>query len=201
MSTPNTQEGRDEVQDFVLANVDGKFLRFKSIDAVPEGHETLTLDTLEKMTKDDIGRLYGTIAGVNPKNFKDKKVAIESFVYQVTKMNIFDPSSPKATHAAATSSSTTQDSRVKKTAENFELLAPPDVDKALKSLAPQARELVLIMTELAKEKGSTKFAGTDLADKLKQPEVAARLKTKQDPARILQYYKGKLIGHGIIRTS
>ena len=71
----------------------------------------------------------------------------------------------------------------------------------MRGLAPQARELVLIMTDLAKEKGATSFSGTDLNEKLKIPEVGARLRTKQDPLRILQYYKGKLISVGLVRVS
>ena len=72
---------------------------------------------------------------------------------------------------------------------------------ALGGLAPQARALVSIMADLAKELGSASFGGAALEARLKVPEVAALLRTKQDPLRILQYYKGKLISVGLIRVS
>ena len=55
--------------------------------------------------------------------------------------------------------------------------------------------------DAAKEKGSTKFSGLEIQQILGKPEMVARLKTRQDPMRILQYYQGKLMGSGLLRVS
>ena len=195
--------------EFVVAKVGGKFLRFATREAVPsEGVDEgpYTPDIVREMTKEAIGELYSAVAGVSPKKFKDKRVAIESLAYQVAKMTVFDPSVPKpepppVKGGKATPSVNGEKKYARKTPDTFELLQPAELDKVMRGLAPQARELVLIMTDLAKEKGATSFSGTDLNEKLKIPEVGARLRTKQDPLRILQYYKGKLISVGLIRVS
>jgi hypothetical protein len=194
--------------EFVVAKVGGKFLRFATREAVPsEGVDEgpYTPDIVREMTKEAIGELYSAVAGVSPKKFKDKRVAIESLAYQVAKMAIFDPSAPKPEPVAKgvkpAKAADGEKKYARKTPDTFELLQPAELDKVMRGLAPQARELVLIMTDLAKEKGATSFSGTDLNEKLKIPEVGARLRTKQDPLRILQYYKGKLISVGLIRVS
>ena len=190
---------------FVVAKVDGKYVRLPNKESAPPDVEVITEETVAEMTKDAIGELYSAIAGVSPKKFKDKRVAIESLAYQVVKMAIFDPNAPKPEPAAKgakpAKAADGEKKYARKTPDTFELLQPAELDKVMRGLAPQARELVLIMTDLAKEKGATSFSGTDLNEKLKIPEVGARLRTKQDPLRILQYYKGKLISVGLVRVS
>ena len=80
-------------------------------------------------------------------------------------------------------------------------LQPKVTAEVVRGLAPQARALVSIMADLAKELGSASFGGAALEARLKVPEVAALLRTKQDPMRILAYYKGKLVSVGMIRVS
>jgi hypothetical protein len=191
---------------FVVAKVDGKYVRLLNKESAPPDVEVITEATVAEMTKDAIGELYSAIAGVSPKKFKDKRVAVESLAYQVAKMSVFDPNAPKPEPAAkgakpVKAAADGDKKYARKTPDTFELLQPAELDKVMRGLAPQARELVLIMTDLAKEKGATSFSGTDLNEKLKIPEVGARLRTKQDPLRILQYYKGKLISVGLIRVS
>ena len=192
-------------KEFILANVGGKFLKFKLASDLPKevpSGDVITHETVSELTKDQISEIYGKVAGVGKKNFKDKKVAIESLVYQVAKMPTFDPNaSPLAEAVKAGTKANKPAGKAPKSPDTFELLQPQNTDEVLRGLAPQARELVLIMVDLAKEVGSTKFGGEKLEEKLKVPEVAARLRTRQDPMRILQYYKGKLIGSGLIRVS
>jgi hypothetical protein len=196
-----------QITDFVVAKLGGKFLRFQTVEEVPADAEAaITLASASAMTKEQLGEIYSFVAGVSPKNFKSAKIALDSLTYQVGKMPIFDPSAPKAEPVVAgkgeaKASKGTGEKFARKSDEMFELLSPPETAKVLQGLAPQARELVLIMTELAAEKKDTKFSGADLNAKLKIPEVSARLRTKQDPLRILQYYKGRLIGAGLIKTS
>ena len=193
--------GATQVDDFVVAKVGGKFVRFPTAVAVPKGSEPIDLEAVSAMTRDAIGEMYGAIAGVPKKNFKSKQVAVESVVYQVAKMAIFDPSAATVAPGVAGPGAEGKRGGRRKANGTLELLQPANVDEVLRALAPQARELVLIMTDLAKEKGTTAFGISDLEAELKVPGVAARLRTKQDSLRILQYYKGKLIAVGLIKVS
>ena len=194
-----------KVVDFVIAKVGEKYVRFADLASVPEGAAATTPATAAEMTKEALGELYSELAGVPSKKFKDKRVAVESVAYQVAKMRVFDPSAPakapapKGERPARVAGEKAP--RVAKTPSTLELTQPEKVDEVLHGLAPQARELVAIMADLAKEKSATSFSGSDLDEFIKRPEVAARLRTKQDPARILQYYRGKLISAGLVRVS
>ena len=198
---------------FVLAKVSGAFLKFASVDQVPaEGVELGPLDaeSLGSLTLEQMGEVYGSVAGVNPKKFKTKEVGIESILYQARKMPTFDPSRPRVAATApapkskkdkaARSADVSGGKFARKEGEVFELVAPENSASVVAKLAPQAQELLLIIAELAKEKGSATVLGADLNAALSRPEVKDRLRTKQDPLRILQYYKGKLIGSGLLRN-
>jgi len=203
MSTASEKAGGDasNISDFVLAKIDGKLLRFQDAGAVPEGSETITLESAREMTKEALGALYADVAHTSPKNFKDKKVAIDSIVYQVAKMPVFDPNAPKVA-AAPTELKKKEQKAAAKAAEVIELLCPTELPKVLEGIAPQARELVLIMGELVTETGNeAKFTSSQLAKKLASEGISERLKTRQEPGRIFAYYKGVLIGKGLIRVS
>lgn len=191
---------------FTIAKVDGRYKRLQDVEATPEGALAVTSESVVGMTMVEISEIYSEVAGVSPKRFKDKRVAIESLAYQVAKMPIFDPSAPKPAPIekgakAAKTAVVGEKKLARKASETLELLQPEKLDEVLRALAPQARELVAIMADLAKEKNAATFSGTDLDSFLKIPEVGARLRTKQDPARILAYYKGKLIAAGLVRVS
>ena len=200
-----------QVEDFILASVGGKFLRFNTIEAVPEGSDVITLARLTDMPIEKIGELYGAVAGVNSKNFKNRVVAVDSFTYQVKKLPIHDPDAPVAavqpTAAAGKvgkvggARATPAERASKKAGETFELLSPPDVDKAMGGLAPQAKELIAVMVELSKEGGSVKLPRRILEDRLRTPDVVSRMRTRQDPTRIMQYYQKKLVDRGLLRVS
>ena len=191
---------------FVIAKVGEKYVRFADLASVPEGAEPITQDTAAEMTKDAIGEVYSTIAGVPSKKFKDKKIGLESLAYQVAKMRIFDPSAPAPAAKAEKPAKVAKVAgekvpRAAKTPSTLELAQPENLEEALRGLAPQARELITIMADLAKSKGAPSFSSAELDEYIKRPEVAARLRTKQDPLRILQYYRGKLISAGFVRVS
>ena len=195
-----------KVADYVIAKVGEKYVRFADLASVPEGAEPLTPEIVAEMTKDAIGELYSAIAGVPSKKFKDKKIGLESLAYQVAKMRIFDPSAPAVAAkvdkpAKVAKVAGEKAARAAKVPSTLELQQPEKLDEVLRDLAPQARELVAIMADLAKEKGATSFSSADIAEYIKRPEVAARLRTKQDPQRILQYYKNELISAGFVRVS
>jgi len=184
---------------FVVARVDDKYVRLALGASAPEGVPTFTSETVAGMTIVEISEIYSKIVGTSPKKFKDKRVALESLAYQVAKMPIFDPSAPKPEPAARAVGGKRE--RASKSPDTFELLQPANLDEVVRGLAPQARALVSIMADLAKELGSASFGGAALEARLKVPEVAALLRTKQDPMRILTYYKGKLVSVGMIRVS
>ena len=195
-----------KVADYVIAKVGEKYVRFADLASVPEGAEPLTPEIVAEMTKDAIGELYSAIAGVPSKKFKDKKIGLESLAYQVAKMRIFDPSAPAVAAkvdkpAKVAKVAGEKAARAAKVPSTLELQQPEKLDEVLRDLAPQARELVAILADLAKEKGATSFSSADIAEYIKRPEVAARLRTKQDPQRILQYYKNELISAGFVRVS
>lgn len=199
-------EAKVQISDFVVAKLDGRFRRFQDTGVVPEkATDRVTLESLDKMTMDAIAEMYGDVTGQIPKNFKTKAIAVESLVYQLNKLPMFDPSAAVApttvVKSKGSTASTTPAAPKEKTKNTFELLAPANSKEVLQGLAPQARELVLIMTDVAQETGSATFGEDVLQKKLAIPEVGARLNTRQDPNRILQYYKGKLIGAGLIRVS
>jgi hypothetical protein len=214
--TSKRENGDEGSTDFIVAKVSGRFLRFQTVEEVPEGAENLLTRTVaEELTNEKLGEIYGIVAGVSTKKFRDKKIALESLTYQIAKLEVFDPNAPVQTiktpapgeqakavqPTAPRPAPTVTPKSDRKLSEMFELLSPPETGKLLGDLAPQARELIIIMTELATEKKSTKFSAVELATKLATPETKERLKTRQDPQRIMQYYKGKLIGSGLIKTT
>lgn len=201
------EQTKADIANYVIGLVGGRFLRFSEESVVPEGTNPITTESLGKMSDEELGQLYGQVAGTNTKLFRSRTVAIESIEYQIKKLPLFDPSAPVRQAVLVNKGQNSPQPReprekyARKSGEVFELLSPPDIDSVMRSLAPQARELILIMTEIVEEKGTNKFLGSDLNAKLNGAGIADRLKTRQDPGRILQYYKGKLIGAGLIRTS
>lgn len=194
----------------IFAKVDGRWKKFEDLAEVPVNKEDGPYHPkmLEGMTKNHLGEIYGQIAGVPAKNFKSKEVAIESVVYQANKLPDFgEVKSPAreafdkdaAARAVPKAAGSSNKTPAKKPSGNFELLSPPDVAEKLKALAPQARELVLMAAEFAAEKGSTKFGAIEFSDYISVPERAARLHTRQEPVRILTYYRSKLDDAGLLK--
>lgn len=201
----------EKVYDFIIGKINGLFVKFPNLEAVPEGTEAIVGENVKAMSKDAIDSLYSDVARISmPKKFKSKIVALESLEYQVNKLPEYGAAASTAVRStdspmAAAVLSGAKANKVpkvpKKDSSTYELLSPPNVDEVLKSLAPQARELVAIFADLAKEKASTTFTGADVEAFFKRPEVAARLRTRQEPVRILTYYKGILISKGMIRSN
>lgn len=194
-----------QVADFIVAKLDGKFLRFTSLDKVPEGERPVTLSTLKGLDVSKLGSIYADIAGVAPKNFKNTRDAIESISYQAGKIPLYDPHAPskpgvKSAKGPKVSGGAKIEPKMKSVV-TYDLLTPENTKEAVESLAPQARELITIMVGLAKEKGTSSFTEAELQAKLAIPEVAATLKTRQPPVRILQYYKSKLVSSGLVKVS
>lgn len=196
-----TDEKDDLVMDFAIAKLDGKFLRFKTAEMVPSGIEAITEESINEMTKEKLGELYGAVAGVEAKKFKDRRVAVDSLLYQFGKLPKYDPVAPAETKPAKATAPAKVGKHQKKDTEVYKVMSPPNSSKILGGLAPQARELFLIMVELAESQNSDSFSGADLDLKLNQDSSMKRLNTRQDPGRILSYYKGKMIGLGLIQTS
>lgn len=182
----------------VIAKIDGRFVRLVDPDSAPEGITTYTAVTLENSSMEDLGELYGSLAGQNPKKFKAKSTAIESIMFQGSRLPIFDPNKPKAAPQKSESTAKSEAVPARSKSQNvFELQFPKDLESRVKALPPQAKTLLLIMTDI----GRTSFTEQELLDALNLPANVAKLNTKQAPARILQYYKGKLITVGLIKVT
>jgi hypothetical protein len=193
--------GTGPVVAIVLGKMDGKVRRFSSERAVPEGVEPTTDATLEAASKEQVAELYALVAGVLPKGFRDKETALSSLRYQVSKMPFADrPGQSVGLPASGAAKPAKAAKGARKGAETYELLTPSNFAELAADLPPQARELVGIMVDLAKERGATKFTGVDLQARLNEPASVARLKTKQEPIRILTYYEGRMIGAGLLRV-
>lgn len=195
-----------QVPGFNVVKLGDRFVRMPVAAGVPEGAEVIDLTQIEGMELDKMGELYGELAKTSVKKFKTKKVAIESINYQVGKLPIVDPASGKVTVNSPANDTKTNTAapgekkeRAKKALANVELLTPPDAGEKLKKLAPQARELVMLMTEMATAKGSTSLTGDELSAALNTPEFVARLRTRQEPARIFSYYRPVLNKEGFIK--
>lgn len=194
--------------EFFLAKVGETYRKFAFANDVPDTVDAAAVvasSALADKTKDELGELYGAVAGVAAKKFKDKKVAIESILYQVAKMPIFDPDAPAQTPQSAAvaagakankAAGTPRESKPKGIA-GLELKTPEDT-AALGKMAPQARELVAILVELAKEKGTMTLSGADVEARIKSQNTIDRLRTKQPPERILAYYRKQLVEAGFI---
>jgi hypothetical protein len=201
----------EKVYDFIIGKINGAFVKFPNLEAVPEGTEAIVGESVKAMSKDAIDSLYSDVARISmPKKFKSKIVALESLEYQVNKLPEYGATAaaPVAANGIVAGLKAPKDATSprapkvpKKDSSTYELLSPPNVDEVLKSLAPQARELVAIFADLAKEKASTTVTGADVEAFFKRPEVAARQRTRQEPVRILTYYKGILISKGMIRSN
>ena len=197
--------------DVAFGIVAGRPVRFFEPKEEQEGHDgpVYLLSKLSDMPLEDLGKLYGMIAGTTPKHFKSMDVAVESVAYQVHKLYVYDPNAPKVVPQQQVRGSSRkalfvdsgETKTVRRAPSTYELLTPPDVDKVLRSLAPQAREIVAIMAELVAETKSNTFSETALEERLKRADVVERLRTRQEPTRILQYYKGKLITVGMVKLS
>ena len=196
--------------EFTLVKISDRYRKFADISDVPAGTDAanvIVAESLGEMTKDQLGELYGAVAGVAAKKFKDKKVAIESILYQVAKMPIFDPDAPAQTPQSAAvaagakankAAGAPRESKPKGIA-GLELKTPEDAT-ALGKMAPQARELVSILADLAKEKGTTALSGADVEARIKSQSTIDRLRTKQPPERILAYYRKALVEAGFISS-
>jgi hypothetical protein len=181
----------------VVARINGRHFRTSDPSKLPEGSELATREQIEVMPIEELNELYSAVAGVPLKKFKAREVAKESVFYQIGKLPEYGgavkPSAEPSSRPAA-------GARRSKVPETIELLPVLD-EKAIGSLAPQARELLLMMAEIAKENGATSFSSTLLESRLKEPKSAERLRTRQDPVRIMLYYRSKLVDNGFIKIS
>ncbi len=181
-------------QEIVVGKNPTGYVRYASKAAVPDDVSAVSEDDLTAMSKEELESLYSSLAGGMPKKFKNPKVALENVLYQIDKMPLYEEKTAQVVAASAS-----QRKYERKSPNKYTLLMGEGSDKAMKDLAPQARECVSIMGDFAKELGRLEFGEDELRAKFEAS--ADRLDTKQDPWRILQYYRGKLIGSNLLRIS
>jgi hypothetical protein len=198
-----------EIAPFVLARLNGALVKLsesptdgaEGFSAVIDGIGIITHDNVNSLTKDQIGDLYGQLAGVAPKKFKDKAIAVESLLYQVGKVKVHVPGAEKtgkAEKAGKAAGTTAEKAAAKERTTTFVLLAPADAADKLKTLPPQAQAVVSALADVAKAQGGMEVSGKALEERLKAAD--SPLKTGQPVMRIVGYYKSKLIGAGLIQV-
>lgn len=195
MSTSEATAKSPHGDEMVIGRVGSAFVRYASKAAVPVDVAAISEEVLTSMTKEELEDLYSSLAGVPIKKFKTPKVALENVAYQISKMPVRD-SMVLATQSQPAS---TVRKYERKSPNKYILLVGPDTEKALRDMAPQARECVSIMGDFAKELGRLEFDEEELRERFEASRD--RLSTKQSPWRILQYYRAKLISSNLMRVS
>lgn len=195
-ATSTVEEG-PKMTDFFLAKLaGGQYNRYMKKESMPEGAVTYDRASVEAMTKEQVGELYGSLIGTSAKNFKDRRIAVDSLAFQISKLRPVD--GPSVTVVPLVN--VKKIGRQPRQPEVTELLPREDAAELLKEMAPQAREIISLFADIAAETGSMLITSKQLEEKLAIPEIVARFKTKQDPMRIIYYYRSKLTALGLIRV-
>lgn len=177
-----------------LARVGDRYFRYKSGVELPEG--AIEVDLSGNLTKEQLEEMYAALAGTNVKKFKSREVALENVSYQVGKLpELSDSKSPQAPEKSEKSDK----KYVRKSPSNYKLLVDAESQDKLKTLSPQALGCINILADFAKEVGRFDFQEAEL--KAYFESAKDRLKTKQDPWRILMYYRHSLVSLDLLRVS
>jgi hypothetical protein len=193
------QEKTTEVPgEFIIGIVGKTYRKFERLEVVPAGTSVLDREDLDAMSKEELEEVYANIAGTDPKVFPSWGMALANVLFQVEEMRIYHPEPEQE--------ESDEDPKVGKQKrlrgpDTYTLLVPLS-DKAREGLAKlprQARECLNIMLELASSKDSFSFSEKDL--KTSFEGCKERLATRQEPWRILQYYRKDLEGAGIVQVS
>lgn len=187
-----------EERSVVVGVVDDRFVRYPRLEVVPAGTKVFTsLDEIsDEMSIEDISNAYSIVAGVNPKTFPTKEVAASSLWSQFEKLPIMDPD--KIVYAAASEEAPKKRAYVVQSKKTYELLpGKNDGGKFVGSLAPQAKQVLLIIVEAAQRRGSGEFTEDELRKEIEDRKEL--LNTTQDSWRIFQYYRSKLRAGDLIK--
>lgn len=182
---------------FTLAKVGTNYFKFAPDAPLPEGAQTMTLDDLSKSSKEELEEMYASVAGTSPKKFKSQEMALENVTFQVGKMKLI--AAAAATGPLPATVDPTERKYAKKAPSTYKLMLDAGSSDKIKNLGPQARECINVMADFAKQEGRLEFKEDEL--KVFFDACKDRLKTKQEPWRILMYYRGKLISADLLRVS
>lgn len=189
--------------ELFVANVDGKYLRFEKLEHVPAGCRTYTNKReLLGQTQKQVEAVFAHVKGIPPKTFKDKETAAENLWDAFGELPLFVPKKA-APPAADTDGSLPADAgktdtskkkyQKKRDVDIYKIL--PETDKTRKALddfAPQAKACV----EIIRADGKPQYTEDEL--KALMEANRGKLRTKQTPWRIFQYYRGMLISADIL---
>lgn len=76
---------------------------------------------------------------------------------------------------------------------------PEDQQRGLYEIPQQAKDIIYYLNERAIDRGSATWMEPEMKQVMVEMEKEKRLRTRQDPWRIFQYYRSKLIKYGFIK--
>jgi len=186
-------------QEIVVAKIGGRWARFKNMQHVPaECGKTvavLPMEILDRVDPDAVFAAYVEIGGTLTKakflgfDLSHRASAIVAAAEKLPDGESMrpEPQGPKRRYE-----------RHSKVVYEFQKSTAPAMAE-LEKLAPQARVVYEVSTE-----GATTWPVVKTEEEMMQifraPEIVAKLKTRQDGYRIVQYYRSPLIGINLLRT-
>jgi hypothetical protein len=187
--------------ELFVANVDGKYLRFEKLEHVPAGCRTYTNKReLLGQTQKQVEAVYAHVKGIQPKSFKDKETAADNLWSAFGELPLFVPK--KSVPSSDTDGSLPADAgktdtkkkyQKKRAVDIYKILPETDkTRKALEEFAPQAKACV----EIIRADGKAQYTEDEL--KALMEANRAKLRTKQIPWRIFQYYRGAMVSADIL---
>ncbi len=216
-SVEESNESSEKVQPtgWRVAKVGSQYVQIAENLEIPADVTYITREGVEERKLEDIAIVYGLVARVSPKKFKNKQLAMESMDYQVGKLQVLNsfevkqeaPVEPKTAVEGEGEAEVDprpkayivqEKERAARVRPSIRLLTPADPAKCMESLAPQAKMLVSILTDAALERENVLFTTQQLTELMNTEESVARLKTRQEGVRIMMYYRRDLIESGLI---
>jgi hypothetical protein len=194
------------ITPMVVGNFGGRYVRFERLEHVPAGTKTYTHPSdLGGNSKEQLEQIYAFVKGAVPKEFPDRRVALDSLWDAFSELPVVDP----VTFAPEEQERQAQKSRIqlepqqdqkraasgpkKKPDDVYTIYAEtPKMKELLEKLPPQARACA----EILRACDQTTLSQADLAALIEANK--AKFNSRQDSWRIFAYYRGDLLRVGFL---
>lgn len=191
---------KEKVETIVVAAMDGKYRRFSSREQVPKDVRVYTTrGELQGQTLKQLEMIHSLAVGAaTPTKFESHAKAVTTVWETFSSLPLYTPPAPKELPADAE-----EDAKVEPKAEKSFVAArsggtyrikptTPESETKIAKLAPQARSIAAMI----RADGRTQFSEEEL--KALIVKNAKELRTRQEPWRIFQYYRSKMIGADLL---